>query len=354
MIVLLSLLLSATSAYAQQWRQLEPTGTAPTPRNNASLVYDPVGHRLIVFAGRSSAGDLNDLWSLDIETLTWTQLHPSGSPPPPRSTHNAVYDPATQQMLVWSGRLSSVFYNDVWALDLAQTSWIQFEPEGPVPNTRYGTGAIFDPSDRQLVTFAGFTDEGRFDDTWTFTPTTSTWTNLGLTVNPGRRCLHTASYDPQRHRMIIYGGQRSGALGDLWSLDLNARVWSELTPAISPEGRTFPASVYDEHGQRFIIFGGGGANGLKHGDTWSYDFVSGTWEQIALTGTSPIARNGAAGVYIERESRSLFFGGVGTEVRFNDVWALEGLAPPPPPTAVETTSWGKIKGHAAPEANKTQ
>ncbi|MGY8826467.1 MAG: Kelch repeat-containing protein [Candidatus Latescibacterota bacterium] len=175
MIVLLSLLLSATSAYAQQWRQLEPTGTAPTPRNNTSLVYDPVGHRLIVFAGRSSAGDLNDLW----------------------------------------------------ALDLAQTSWIQFEPEGPVPN-------------------------------------------------------------------------------------------------------------------------------LKHGDTWSYDFVSGTWEQIALTGTSPIARNGAAGVYIERESRSLFFGGVGTEVRFNDVWALEGLAPPPPPTAVETTSWGKIKGHAAPEANKTQ
>jgi len=351
MVALLYIVLVSTTAYAQQWRQLEPSGITPTPRSNASLIYDPIGHRLIAFAGRSSAGDLNDLWSFDIEAKTWTQLRPTGPLPAPRSTHNAVYDPATHQMLVWSGRLSGTFYNDVWALDLTNNSWTQFEPEGPAPNTRYGTGAIFDPNAMQLVTFAGFTDEGRFDDTWTFKPTTSTWTNLGLSLNPGRRCLHTASYDPQGHRMIIYGGQRSGALGDLWSLDLHTRVWSELTPAISPEGRTFPASVYDEHGQRFIIFGGGGANGLKHGDTWSYDFANGTWEQIASTGPSPIARNGAAGVYIARESRSLFFGGVGTEVRFNDVWALEGLAPPPPPSAVEATSWGKIKVRATPEPN---
>jgi len=66
-------------------------------------------------------------------------------------------------------------------------------------------------------------------------------------------------------------------------------------------------------------------------------------EQIASTGDAPIARNGAAGVYIERESRALFFGGVGTDVRFNDVWALEGLAPAPPPTAVEAAGWGEIK-----------
>ena len=50
-----------------------------------------------------------------------------------------------------------------------------------------------------------------------------------------------------------------------------------------------------------------------------------------------------AGVYLPHESRALFFGGVGSEVRFNDVWALEGLAPEPPPTAVEKTSWGEVR-----------
>lgn len=341
--VCLLVLLTAAGGYAQQWTQLATTGTAPTPRNNASLTYDPVAHRLVVFGGRSSAGDLNDLWSLDLATTTWTQLTPAGPMPEPRSTHNAVYDPGAQQMLIWSGRLASVFYNDVWALDLATNTWHKFAPEGVGPNTRYGTGAIFDPVASRLVTFAGFTEEGRFDDTWAFETTTATWSNLGLVTNPGRRCLHTASYDPLGQRMIIYGGQRNGSLGDLWSLDLNAHVWTELTPATSPIGRTFPASVYDEHGQRFIIFGGGGPAGIKYGDTWSFDSTTGVWEEIASTGDAPIARNGAVGVYLAHESRALFFGGVGTEVRFNDVWALQGLAPEPPPTAIEAASWGEVK-----------
>jgi N-acetylneuraminic acid mutarotase len=193
----------------------------------------------------------------------------------------------------------------------------------------------------RLVTFAGFTEEGRFDDTWAFAPTTATWTNLGLVANHGRRCVHTASYDPGEHRMIIYGGQRSGELGDLWALDLDTHVWTEFTPAASRQGRTFPASVYDAHGQRFIIFGGGAGGGVKFGDTWAFDFATGRWERLGSTG--PIARNGAVGVYLAHESRALFFGGVGTEVRFNDVWALEGLAPAPPPTAVEAASWGTVK-----------
>ena len=340
---LLLVLLTAVAVSAQQWTQLAPTGAGPIPRNNATLTYDPVAHRLVVFGGDSSDGDLNDLWALDLNTMAWTELAPAGPIPQARSTHNAVYDPSTHSMLIWSGRLASLFYNDVWALDLATDTWSLFEPDNPRPNTRYGTGAIFDPIAKRLITFAGFTEEGRFDDTWAFAPETSTWTNLGLDPNPGRRCLHTASYDPVSHRMIVYAGQRNGALGDIWSLDLNSNVWTDHTPGIRPANRTFPASVYDTHGDRFIIFGGGGAGGLKFDDTWAFDFATGTWQQWATEGEGPIGRNGAAGVYLANESRALFFGGIGTEVRFNDVWALEGLAPGPPPTAVEEASWGEVK-----------
>ena len=77
MVPLLIVLLAITTATAQQWRQLGPTGVAPSPRNNASAIYDPVAHRLVVFGGRSSKGDLNDLWSLDLNLMTWSELSPA-------------------------------------------------------------------------------------------------------------------------------------------------------------------------------------------------------------------------------------------------------------------------------------
>jgi hypothetical protein len=203
------------SAAASQWVQLTPSaGAMPAPREHAASIYDPVGHRMIVVGGTTAAGDVNDVWAFDLDRHTWTEITPpSGPAPAGRFTHNAVYDHAGRRMLVWSGQASGAFLNDVWAFDLDAHTWSQFTPPGPLPNIRYGTAAVFDPIARRLVTFAGFTDQGRFDDTWQFDVAAVAWPNISPAPDPDRRCLHSASYDARDRRMIMYGGQRSGPLG---------------------------------------------------------------------------------------------------------------------------------------------
>ena len=283
------------------------------------------------------------LRTVGADAQTWTDLQPTGPAPVPRSNAAAVYDPGAHQMLVWSGRHLSEFFNDVWAFDLTQHTWRELSAD-PKPNRRYGTAAIFDPLAGLLVSFAGFTDAGRFDDTWTFDPAASTWRDISNDPRPGARCLHTASYEPRAHRMLIFGGQRgSSALGDLWSLDLTANTWTELTPDSGPEGRTFPTSIYDPIGHHFVIFGGAeaGGGGVKRDDVWAFDLAQETWALVQPAGTPPAARSGAAGAHIAGENRVLYFGGAATVGLFNDVWALEDLAPEP--TAVADESWGGLK-----------
>ena len=339
---LVLLLLLAGGAAALEWVQLHPEGDPPVARSNAAAVYDPAGHRVVLFGGLRAGGDLNDVWELGLAPLAWRKITPdSGPAPDTRWSHNAVYDPAGRRMLVWSGRHLGDFFNDVWAFDLDGNTWSRFSPETR-PASRYGTAAVFDLRRGRLVSFAGFTDLGRFDDTWAFDPAASVWTEISTDPRPLARCLHTAAYDPVGYRMLMFGGQGGGnALNDLWSLDLDTGAWSDITPESGPGGRTFAASVYDPGSHQFVIFGGAGIGGLgeRSPDTWAFDLAAGTWSLLQPEGAAPEPRSGAAAVYIEGENRALFIGGAKEVGLLNEVWALERLDP----TAVVDRSWGRVK-----------
>jgi hypothetical protein len=307
---------------AQNWLQLTPaSGNAPAPRSNAAAIYDSLNHRMVIFGGKSASGNLNDVWAFDLQNNGWTELTPaSGSSPAPRFTANGVYNPAAQQMIIWSGQGSS-FFNDVWAFDLIARTWTQFNPPDPKPNTRYGVASIFDPKAKELIAFAGFTDAGRFDDTWRFNIASATWQEISLVTHPERRCLHSASYDARKHRMIIYGGQTSGPRGDIWAFDLAQNSWTDLTPPNSPAGRWFSTNIYDAVNDRAIIFGGGFGGGSVTNEVWAFDLAQNSWQQLSPSGTPPAAREGAVAIYIRSEARMVIFGGLGN-VYFNDVWSL--------------------------------
>jgi len=320
------------AGYAQNWLQLKPaSGNAPAPRSNAAAIYDSLNHRLVIFGGKSASGHLNDVWAFDLKNNSWSELTPS-SGPAPRFTANGVYHPAAQQMIIWSGQ-GATFFNDVWAFDLNAKTWTQFNPPDPKPNTRYGVASIFDPKARELVAFAGFTDAGRFDDTWRFNIANATWQQISLTTHPEKRCLHSASYDALRHRMIIYGGQTSGPRDDIWAFDLTNNTWADLTPQTSPAGRWFSTNIYDAANNRVVIFGGNLGAGNRTNEVLAFALAQNSWQQIFASGTPPAAREGAVAIYIRLENRMVAFGGLGSAY-FNDVWTLN-LSPT---TGVESDS----------------
>lgn len=324
----------AEMSRAQNWVQLTPAaGNVPAPRVNAAAIYDSLNHRLVIFGGKTASENLNDVWAFDLHNNGWSNLTPaSGAVPAPRFTANGVYHLNKQQMIIWAGQ-GSAFFNDVWAFDLNAKTWTPFTPPNPQPNIRYGTAAVFDPKAKELVTFAGFTDAGRFDDTWRFNVNTGMWREVAPATHPEKRCLHTASYDALKHRMIMYGGQTNGPRGDIWAFDLATNTWKDLTPATSPAGRWFPTNIFDAANNRVIIFGGN-LGSSQSNETWAFNLANNLWQQLSPSGTIPAAREGAAAIYIHREGRIIVFGGRGGTF-YNDVWSLRNLSTP---TAVEDNS----------------
>jgi len=158
-VLILGWVLGASTVQAQTWVNLHMgAGTAPAARRNASAILDSAHNRMVIFGGFSSTY-LNDIWTFDLTSNSWTNLTPaSGAMPAPRLTPASIYDAGAHRMVTWSGQGQGVFFNDVWAFDLDTNTWSPFTPAGGPPQIRYGVGYTWDPLAKELVTFAGFTN----------------------------------------------------------------------------------------------------------------------------------------------------------------------------------------------------
>jgi hypothetical protein len=112
------------------WSQLAPSGTPPSIRDSHTAVYDAASNHMTVFGGNGYVNNIltefNDVWVLSNAnglggTPAWTELAPTGTPPPSRVLAAAVNDPATNRMIIFGGSsfLSNVQYNDTWVLSNA-------------------------------------------------------------------------------------------------------------------------------------------------------------------------------------------------------------------------------------------
>ena len=325
--------LAASAASAQElgswmWQRIVPVeGPAPLPRSAGTAVFDPVGRRLVIFGGESDQGLLNDVWAFDLLTRAWSELATIGERPEPRLGANAIYDPNGHQMVIWAGQQGSRFFDDTWGLDLQRLEWRNLSPPpGDRPQARYGAAAVFDPLERAMVQFAGFTDlSQRFNDTQVFDLDSLAWEEVGPrrdSARPVMRCLLTAALDPGARTMIIHGGQRTGPLDDTWAFDLGTREWMNLTPEVRPSGRMLPSSFVDRE-RRFLVFGGATDAGRVN-ETWAFDLALREWTRLQIPDPPP-PREAAMSALVEDEEHFLVFGGRG-DARLNDLWELRRAA----------------------------
>ena len=96
----------------RQWKQIA-TATAPSPRFDTNMSYDPGGSRLILFGGRERLANIGDTWGYD--GLAWTRIDTAG--PSARNGHAMVYDPRAKAILLFGGRNAPAYFNDLWAFD---------------------------------------------------------------------------------------------------------------------------------------------------------------------------------------------------------------------------------------------
>jgi N-acetylneuraminic acid mutarotase len=167
---------------------------------------------------------LNDTWAYDPVANTWTELKPSGGPPPPRQPDGMVYDPTTRRILVFGGAGDENWaQNDIWAYDPVKNSWTELNRTGPRPEKRWGAGIAYDSSRSQVILFGGSNaDQSKyFSDTWLYDPAADTWTELKPSGTlPGARAAATVKYFEATDQVIMFAGLGpSGELKDLWAFE---------------------------------------------------------------------------------------------------------------------------------------
>src|SRR5262249_50537702 len=150
-----------TLSGASGWMPLASAGLPPSDRVAATMIYDPVGDRMILFGGRDLTYR-NDVWSLSLSgAAAWTEIHPSGTPPGGRVSHAAIYDPMRMSMVVFGGEHEAPFgnplFNDTWELPLAgPPAWIELAPAGPLPAPRSTGTYVYDADLDRLVVVGGW------------------------------------------------------------------------------------------------------------------------------------------------------------------------------------------------------
>lgn len=289
------------------WTRRTPVGTGPRSGGGSqSTAYDAATDTLIVFGGSDPLSPCcvhsNDTWILKNAsgvggTPTWEKLQPNAPSglPQARVAHSAVYDPATNRMIVFGGGQGDGFafnplFDDVWILYCAnnlacapdEPKWRQVAQISPRPARREGHGAFYRETTKEMFVFGGGNNGIMSvpDDHWVLRtlpngndPDTATWTQLPQPTGeaPGRIEHFALAYDPTSDRMTIAGGccfYTNQARVLILQDPSGTPRWKNLAPAgtLPPIGDALLFG-YDRFSNRLIVQGispGGGQN-----STWA-------------------------------------------------------------------------------------
>jgi hypothetical protein len=249
-----------------EWAKLAPQGSLPSPRVASSAVFDPFHDRMVVFGGEGGdAVDLNDVWELSFQgPLHWNQLLPQGTAPQVRWGSLAVFDAADRAMILFGGTSAgptAKYWNDAWELTLGDSpAWIELHPSGAPPPALLESSAIYDPVRNRVILFGGVTASGTSDTSWALSlGPQPAWSVIPVQGTPGARVGQGAVYDPTGDRMVVAEGiDDYASRDDAWALPLSGvPLWTRLNvPDPHPIVRVDATYVYDEISHALVLFGG--------------------------------------------------------------------------------------------------
>lgn len=220
-----------------------PTGFA------VAGIFDPLSERILYFFSDWDGSRFTDwtTWALSLgDTLRWERLETVGGPPD-RGGASVIFDTRRDRVVMFGGRRSDAdglhILNEVWSLSLRDLRWLRLMPAGAQPPARADHTAVYDSDRDRMVVFGGVATYATslFADLWALSlGNHPRWSRLEPEDDgPRGRWGHAAIYDPGSHRLLISGGIDSlGTLGpwylpprDVWELTLRGRHrWRELKP----------------------------------------------------------------------------------------------------------------------------
>lgn len=325
------------------WEPLATFGTLPPARYRHTVICDAPRHRMLVYGGLGVSGYLNDVWSLDLDTATWSQIVSSGEIPAARARHNAVYDPLRDRMVVFGGNEGTVMSDTLHALDLATLTWSRITPKQSAPTPRQAAGMVYNSISDRLVLFGGQDTSGLLSDVWVFNFPDSTWNKLNPTgLYPTPRYDISAAYDSLNNQVLIFGGSDlTQSNNDVFALSLAPpQVWGKLVlsgTAPAPRGQSAVLPVLLNN--RLWLSGGESTDSTYFSDSFALNVANTLWEAVPDSGNPPPIRMACMAIDDIAHDRMVFFGGwTGLDQSaFNETWVMDYG-----PVGLPALTWRKI------------
>ena len=318
----------------------------------------PIGSFPITISNSQSTETISV--TLTVKPVQWelVNVSASDSQPPGLSSHTAIYDEGTDQVVIFGGEVPGGLSADLWSLQGVTGStpvWNLVSAGGSsLPAARRGHKAVYDPDGKRMIIWGGIGQDQDFtvDRLWVLTDAdgsggTPTWVHLsvGAGQSPSSRFGFSMVYDPGSNRVIVFGGAETDGntttlLNDVWVLT-NANgfggdpAWINITPASGsiPNPRMMHSAVYDNINNRMIVFGGSKDSELLN-DIWVLNHANGldesgqgtppSWQPLSVSGDLPAGRQGHTAVFNSATNHMTIFGGVdANEGLLDDLWVLE-------------------------------
>ena len=294
----------------------EPTATAipiaPSARGYVSLAYDAESDLMVLFGGQTgpccdATSFSGKTWTYDVTTHVWSQRQPAVSPSA-RAGSPLAYDSESDRVVLFGGgNQTSLLLDDTWTYDANTDTWTEMAAGGPPKHL--GAQMAYDIESDRVILFGGADTNFLLDDTWAYDTNTDTWTEMKPATSPTQRNFQGMTYDAESDRVLVWGATGTDLEpvdGSVWAYDYNSNTWEKM-PLIEPVPlrRDYPELVYDIESDRAILYGGWPAGG---DETWAYDYNSNTWTQMSPAVSPPkLSRHAMA--YSDAADRVVVFGG---------------------------------------------
>ncbi|MBI5838192.1 MAG: T9SS type A sorting domain-containing protein [Candidatus Eisenbacteria bacterium] len=352
-----------------EWSTIVTHGDVPPPTTGHGMMFDRDLDRLVVFGGNY----LQRLYYLDFATLDWTRVPEDSTFPAARSFHSFLREHIVQSRAALYGGFDGVstYFNDLWQLDLATMTWSRITSSGAPAEGRAGHIAAVRPSDERMFVTGGHGLRSAWKDTYSYNFMSAQWESLGtlgeppwadegacgtmlknllvefggrsrfapgesndfhrlnlftfdwsqVDTVPSERYDHVAFRDPVGELFHVFGGVHAGSpAGDLWRLNGATDSWLRIDTPTAPSARSGSCVSVDSIGRHAYLFGGDAGTSLRR-DTWSYSFDSLTWNPVNVNRFPP--RRKFAAMVADFEDRKMWmFGGYGTAGPLGDLWCF--------------------------------
>ncbi|XP_057429581.1 acyl-CoA-binding domain-containing protein 6-like isoform X2 [Lotus japonicus] len=190
------------------WSLMEAKGDIPAARSGHTVVR--ANSKLILFGGEDAKRrKLNDLHMFDLKSLTWLPLHCTGTAPSPRFNHvAALYD--GKILLIFGGASKSRTLNDLYSLDFETMAWSRIKIRGFHPSPRAGCCGVLCGTKWYIT--VGASRKKRHGETLIYDILKSEWSVAvasppsSITTNKGFSLVHVQH--KEKDFLVAFGGSK--------------------------------------------------------------------------------------------------------------------------------------------------